>query len=288
MNADVQVAIDELDFGSDAVAPLRQLQTRVLLDAGVLQLQALQTRVAGGRLTGSTQLDANTTPARYAADLRFDGIDIAGWLRGLQAKSADKPKPAATQTAALQRERNTARQGGAQTVQSYLTGMLSGSLKATGAGRSTGEILGSLNGQAMLVLRDGTMSHLLTEGLGLDIAEALGVLVRGDRPLPLRCARFDLTLKDGLVQPRVAVLDSSDSTTRVQGQVSLRDDTAEGCVTVDLACAHRRRRDAGSSDSGNRCEAPGWQGAGVRRPGRPGGTTGRLAAPRGHRRQRAG
>jgi AsmA family protein len=225
MNADVQVAIAELDFGSTAIAPLSQLQTHVLLNAGVLQLQGLQARVAGGKLSGSTRLDANPTPARYAADLRFDGIDIAGWLRGLQARSADKPKPAATQTAALQRERQHAREGGAQTVQSYLTGTLSASLKATGAGRSTGEILGSLDGQAQVLVRDGTLSHLATEALGLDVAQALGVLVRGDRPLPLRCARFDLTLKDGLVQPRVAVLDSRDSTTRVQGQVNLRDET---------------------------------------------------------------
>jgi uncharacterized protein involved in outer membrane biogenesis len=110
-------------------------------------------------------------------------------------------------------------------VQSYLTGTLNGSLKATGAGRSTAEILGSLDGQAQLLVRDGSLSHLATEALGLDLAQALGVLVRGDRPLPLRCARLDLQLQRGVVQPRVAVLDSRDSTTRVQGQVNLRDES---------------------------------------------------------------
>jgi uncharacterized protein involved in outer membrane biogenesis len=225
MDADVQVAVDELDFGSPLVAPMRALQTRVLLQAGVLQLLDLKARVAGGSVGGSTRLDANPQPARYAADLRFDGIDVAGWLRGLQAKSADKPQPAATQAAALQRDRTRAREGGAQTVQSYLTGSMSGTLKATGVGNSAGDILGHLNGEARLVLSDGSLSHLATEALGLDLAQALGVLVRGDRPLPLRCARMDLAIQDGLVRPRRAVLDSRDSTTRIEGLINLRDET---------------------------------------------------------------
>ena len=225
MNADVQVAIDVLDFDSAAVAPMRELQTHLRLESGVLQLQALQARVAGGRVTGFTQLDANELPARYAADLKFDGIDIAGWLRGLQAPSADKPAAKAGQTTALKQQRLQARQGGAQTVQSWVTGTLSGSLKANGRGRSTAEILGSLDGQAQLQVRDGSVSHLASEALGLDLAQGLGVLVRGDRPLPLNCARMDLLLKSGLVQPRTAVMDSEDSTTRVDGQVNLRDET---------------------------------------------------------------
>jgi uncharacterized protein involved in outer membrane biogenesis len=225
MDADLQVAIDALDFGSDAVAPLQGLQTHLLLQAGVLQLNALKAQVAGGHFAGSARLDSTIEPARYSADLRFEGIDIAGWLRGLQAPSADKPATRSGQTTALRRERLQARQGGAQTVQSVLTGTLNGSLQATGAGRSVAEVLGGMDGRAQLLVRDGSLSHLATEALGLDLAQALGVLVRGDRPLPLRCARLDLQSARGVVQPRTAVLDSRDSTTRLQGQVNLRDES---------------------------------------------------------------
>jgi len=234
MNADVQVAIDLLDLGSTAVAPLEQLKTRLLLSQGVLQLQGLQAVVAGGRFGGSTRLDARGAPARWAVDLRFDGIDVAGWLRGLQPASqraAGQP-PAPRQTAALARRREQARQGGDQPVQSYLTGKLSGSVSAEGTGRSTAEILATLNGRAQLMLREGTLSHLITEAAGLDVAQALGVLIRGDQPLPLRCARLDADLKKGVLQPRIALIDNADSTLRMSGRIDLRDETLALEVTT--------------------------------------------------------
>jgi uncharacterized protein involved in outer membrane biogenesis len=110
-------------------------------------------------------------------------------------------------------------------VKAYVTGELTADAQVTGRGRSTAEILGSLQGHAGLALRDGTLSHLVTELAGLDLAQALGVLFRGDRPLPLRCARLALALEHGVAVPRLAVLDNADSTLRIGGQVDLRDES---------------------------------------------------------------
>ena len=225
MNADVQVDIDQLDFGTTAMAPLQSLKTRVRLVGGVLKLEDLKATVSGGSIAGSTQLDANASPAAWAAKLDFKAIDMAGWLRGLSTADATASAPPAKGTATLKKERNQARQGGDQAVQSYLTGLLFGSVHVRGAGRSTGEILGSLDGPVQLTLRDGTLSHLATEAMGLDVAESLGVLIRGDQPLPLRCARFDMVARNGVVAPTLAVIDSADSTIRISGQVSLRDES---------------------------------------------------------------
>jgi AsmA family protein len=76
-----------------------------------------------------------------------------------------------------------------------------------------------------LNLRDGTLSHLATEALGLDVAQALGVLIKGDDALPLHCARFDLISRAGVVKPTLAVIDSRDSTTHITGEASLRDES---------------------------------------------------------------
>lgn len=227
MDADVRMKFDELDFGTASMAPLRQLQTRLRLDGGVLRLESLQTVVAGGSLKGLTQLDANASPAKWEADLDFAGIDVAGWLRGLQKDGATEKAPAATATAALKRERNEARQGGDQPVQSYLTGALSGNVKVTGAGNSTAAILGSLNGPMQVNLRDGTVSYLVTEAMGLDVAQALGVVISGDKPLPLRCARFDLMARNGVIEPRLAVADNADSTIWVTGPINLKDESLD-------------------------------------------------------------
>lgn len=225
MDADVKVAIDEVDFGTDAMAPLKQLKTRIHLDAGVLRLDDLQATVSGGQFKGMTQLDANARPARWQARLDIAGVDIAGWMRGLHRDAAPGQAPAATATKALKKEREQARQGGEQPVQSYVTGVLFAKLDVRGAGNSTADILGSLDGPVDVTLRDGTLSHLATEAMGLDVAQALGVLIRGDHPLPLRCARFDLMARNGLVEPRLAVIDNRDSTVRINGRVNLRDES---------------------------------------------------------------
>lgn len=224
MDADVQVAIDEVDFGTEAMTPLKQLKTRLLLDAGVLRLDNLNAVVSGGRFTGMTQLDANTQPARWQARLDINGVDAAGWMRGLR-KDAAPPAPSANATKALKKEREQARQGGEQAARSYVTGVLSAKLDVRGAGSSTADILGSLDGPVDLRLRDGTLSHLATEALGLDVAEALGVLVRGDQPLPLHCARIDMVARNGVLEPRLAVIDNRDSTVRITGNVNLRDES---------------------------------------------------------------
>ena len=225
MDANVQVAIDELNFGTDEVSSLRSVRTQLLLDAGVLRLQGLQASVAGGSFGGNTQLDGNVDPARWQADMRFDAVDIAAWLPGLKTKAGKGNPPATASSATLKNRRDQARQGGDQPVRSYVTGSLSGQIKVAGAGRTTADILGSLDGTARVLLRNGTLSHLATEAAGIDVAQALGVLMRGDQPLPLNCARLDLLVKDGVVTPRVALLDNQDTTIRFDGRLNLRDET---------------------------------------------------------------
>jgi len=220
MDADVKVAIDSVDFGTPAMAPLQQFRTQVKLQGGVLRLQDLHASVAGGRFEGLTQLDANARPAAWLARLDVAGVDIASWVRGVRKDDAPAPRSTRQQ----KREREQARQG-AEGVKSYLTGVLQARLDVKGQGSSTAEILGSLDGPIDLRLRDGTLSYLITEALGLDLAQALGVVIQGDRPLPLRCARFDLVARDGLVTPRLAVLDNADSTVRIGGQVNLKDES---------------------------------------------------------------
>jgi uncharacterized protein involved in outer membrane biogenesis len=192
MDADVQAAIDELDFGTDALAPLHGLRTRVLLRDGVLDLQDLEARTAAGRVSGSSRLDGEARPARWSAKLRLADVDVARWL--LAARR-------------------------------YLTGRLEADLELSGSGRSTAEILATLDGRALVMVRDGSVSHLVTELVGLDVAQALGVALRGDQRLPMRCARFDLAVADGVVTPRQAVLDNRDSTLHVGGSLDLGDES---------------------------------------------------------------
>lgn len=49
--------------------------------------------------------------------------------------------------------------------------------------------------------------------------------ITGGRPLPLRCARFDLVARNGVIKPARAVIDNKDSTLWITGQVNLRDES---------------------------------------------------------------
>ena len=232
MSADVQAAVERLEFGGAALAPMTALRTHIVLSEGVLRLDDLQAQVAGGRLAGRTLYDGNPQPPRWEADLSFAGVDVAGWVRAVQSPASRKAPGTPTASArTLRNERQTVRAqadaGTVQPVRAYVTGVLTSEVQVQGRGHSTSEILGSLQGRAQASLRDGTMSHLLTELLGLDIAETLGVLVRGDRPLPLRCAHIDLGIQGGLATPRLAVFDNLDSTLFLTGTVNLREETLD-------------------------------------------------------------
>ncbi|MCD6681675.1 MAG: AsmA family protein [Burkholderiaceae bacterium] len=197
MNASVEIDLKRLDLPSDALRSVAPLHAQLTLDDGVLKLDRLSATTADGQVRGVLSLDSNRQPPLWTADLGWSKVDLAKWitLRNSDTKEA-KPQP-------------------------YITGTLFGKAKVDGSGRSTAQILGSLDGQAFLWIRDGTLSHLLVEALGLDIAQGLGLLVVGDDPLPLKCAVAQLKAEDGLVKSEVVLLDTPDSTVLVDGSVSL-------------------------------------------------------------------
>ncbi len=199
MNAAVRLDIATLDLGDDAViAPLRNVSTALQLEGGVLTLADLDAQGAGGRVQGLTRLDAARAdqPAQWQADLQFTGMRLEQWVRGL-------------------------RQSGAPLAR----GQLDAGVQVRGQGRSTAAILASLDGAARARLRDGELSDLLLEMAGLDVAQSLGVLVRGDHPLPLRCARIDTAIHKGIVHVRDALFDTRDSAVRVTGQISFANES---------------------------------------------------------------
>lgn len=213
MQADVQVAIDELRFAGDGLRPLQALRGRVLLADGALALRDVSATFGGGRFRAESRLVPEPAPARWQLDLGFEQVDLAAWVPALRPDTppADPKRPR--------------REAPANASEPYLSGTLGGRVQVQGRGQSTAEILGTLDGSAQLALDRGAISHLVTEALGLDLAQGLGVWVRGDEPLPMRCARAALVAKDGLVRIERFVLDNRDSTLRAAGQVNLRDET---------------------------------------------------------------
>jgi uncharacterized protein involved in outer membrane biogenesis len=223
MDADVRVALDEFELKAAVLAALKPLKAHVKLERGVLTLADIAARTAGGSVAGSTVLDSTAEPAAWKANLRFADIDLAGWLDAAR-KDRKSSVDARSSRAALARERNEAKAGDVP-ARSYITGVLQAQLQLSGEGRSTAAILGSLDGELRATVRDGSLSNLGLEVVGLDLAQALGVMARGDESLPLRCAVVALKARDGKLEPEAAVFDTSDTTVTFDGAADLGDET---------------------------------------------------------------
>lgn len=198
MNADVQVQLAVLDLGSDAIAPFAPLNAQLTLQDGVLSIRDLVADNSGGQLRGAISMDARKDPPHWQGDLRWSGLKLERFLKLKNPREGGQP---------------------------YISGLLGGHAKLQGTGRSTARMLASLDGSTQLLVREGRISHLSMELAGIDLAESLGLLLRGDEPLQMRCAAAQLQLKDGQVTPQVAVLDTADTTVMVGGSISLADES---------------------------------------------------------------
>ena len=193
MDANVLIDIETVDLNTKLLEPLHPLRAHLQLTNGVLTLRNLDARTADGRLMGDLRLDGRGEAALWTADLRWADLKLERWIR--QQRPAGAPP--------------------------YVTGRLSGGAQLQGQGRSTAQILGSLKGTARTQLRGGSVSHLVIEAAGVDLAQALGVLIKGDDALPVRCGIADLVADKGVLRSRTMVIDTSDSVVAVDGTLSL-------------------------------------------------------------------
>ena len=193
MNANVVIDIAYLDLGSSVLAPFNPLRTHLVLTNGVLALNDIEARSGEGRLTGSLQLDGRQQLAVWNADLQLKGLRLQTFIHSKRGGNAPP----------------------------YISGRLDAQTRLAGSGKSTAAILGSLQGRMRVQIEDGTVSHLLIEAAGLDVAQSLGVMIKGDDSLKMACSVADVEVTKGVMTPKVMVVDTSDSTLWVTGSVAL-------------------------------------------------------------------
>lgn len=205
MNADVGVELQHADLHTALLAPLEPLKGHIVLRDGMLRIEQLLARTSGGEIKGAVELDGRKVQHPvWKGDLRISGVQLARWLQ--LHDTHGKPGAAAS---------------GNPPAKRYITGRLGGHLQFTGRGRSVADMMGSLDGTLAAWVNDGRVSHLAMEAAGIDLAQAIGVLVRGDDALQMTCAVAQFTARDGVLRSDVALIDSPDTTIIVNGDISL-------------------------------------------------------------------
>lgn len=170
--------------------PIDNLKTHLKLEKGVLSLEPLNFGVAGGRIESTMRIDAQKPKLVLDTKTHFTRLDLAKLLPG----------------------NSTVTKG---------TGLIGGRANLQSTGSSTAELLGNADGELGVAMRGGSFSNLLLEGAGLDAAEAVKFLVRGDKTVRVRCGVLDLEAKDGVFTPRIFVVDTTDTNIKVDGTVDM-------------------------------------------------------------------
>lgn len=229
MDAQIAVNLQYVELGNAFSRPITPLKADLLLDSGKLSLSKIDARTADGSIAGLISIDthlkdtdlnndkelANTTKKTALAptwniNLGWKDIDVEKWL----AVSTQPKKQAQSE-------------GKKESPPSYVTGTLNGKTQLTGTGNSTAEMLSSLDGDVSLYIHKGTVSHLIVEALGLDIAQGLGILLTKDNALPMQCAVMDLTAKKGIATPKVALIDTPVTLILIDGNVNIAKETLD-------------------------------------------------------------
>jgi AsmA family protein len=205
MQADVKVRLDRLELGHPKLSAMQPVVAHLLLEDGVLRIEDLDARLAAGRVSGNIRLDGRAPRAVWDLKLAAQSLKVEQWIE--QPRDAGQPP--------------------------YVAGRLAGQVSLHGQGRSVAELLSNADGRAWLVLSRGQVSHLAVEAAGLDLAQWLGVQLKGDDALTVSCGAADLTIEQGVVEPRVLVLDTADSTVWAEGALSLADEELELVAHVE-------------------------------------------------------
>lgn len=186
--------------GADVEAPglpLKELDFHLKLVGGRLALDPLRFQADIGQVAGTVVLDGTK-------DLPVGTFNLD--VRNLGLKPFFKNTGFANQT----------------------DGTLAGRVRLRGTGRSVAEILGRSDGEAMLVMENGKVSHLLVEVAGLDAAEIIGRMLSGDEAIGVRCLVADFAVAKGDMQSRTLVLDSTDTNIGGRLHLDLSKETLDG------------------------------------------------------------
>ena len=176
--------------------PIDNLNATLNLNAGVLRFTPATFGVANGRVEIYSTFDGSQHPSNVRIDARLRRLDLRRFL----TKGSFTEK---------------------------VLGPIRGRVVLTGTGQSFRELMATASGNTFLIMSGGEISAMLVELAGLDVAESLGFLVRGDQSIPVRCGVLDLQGKDRQMGVQTLVFDTTDTVVYGEGKIDLRDEQVD-------------------------------------------------------------
>ncbi len=176
--------------------PVTDLYTHVLLKDGALALAPLRFGVADGTLASNVYLDGSAVPLKARMSLS---------ARHLKLKQLF-PKQKSMQSA---------------------LGEVNGDAAISAIGNSPAALASTLNGETKVVVTQGTVSRLLMEAAGLNVANVVYEKLWGHRDVNIRCGAADFVATNGVLESRTFAIDTDDALISIDGHIDLRDEVMD-------------------------------------------------------------
>jgi uncharacterized protein involved in outer membrane biogenesis len=96
-----------------------------------------------------------------------------------------------------------------------------GDAKLSSTGNSFAALAGSANGEIQALMDQGTVSKLIMEEVGLNLASVMTAKMFGDSQVELNCMVADFGVTDGLMRPRIFLIDTDAGLISMGGDINL-------------------------------------------------------------------
>ncbi|WP_299963987.1 AsmA family protein [uncultured Roseobacter sp.] len=188
-NVDLQFIAENV---SAPVAQIEAIDATIRLQDSRLEINPLDLVVSSGRATGEIALNVREEVPSADIDISFADVSLNKFFAGSQFAQE-------------------------------MGGQMSGSFYFLGTGASLDDMFATMRGDGRLFLNDGSLSALVVEAAGLDVAEALGVILTEDDAIAMPCAGISVTANDGEVEILRAEAVTTDSLIAAKGRANLDD-----------------------------------------------------------------
>lgn len=197
MNADISFESKSVK----APALLENFLVKAHLEDGTLQLKPVSFGIAKGTIASDITIKGKETPPHITLHTKFTRLQLDDLFAPL-AKRFGKENVSA--------------------------GLLGGTVRLQGSGKSLHEMLAKADGEAGFGMEGGSLSKLLLELAGLDLFRAAGLIVSGrDDPIPIQCVIAHFGAASGVMTTREFLVETEITTLRGEGTVNLRDETMD-------------------------------------------------------------
>lgn len=194
---DADISIDAAEIKPSGGVPFERLTLVLALKDRDLYLKPLRFGMANGEISAELHWNARTRPGTLEGSVDLRRFDLAKFFGGMEIPKQLKETK----------------------------GIVGGFLKLRSRGDNERTVLANANGELGLFMENGQFSQVLTEVLGLDVAETFGFLIEGDKPNPVNCLASHFDVAEGVATASTFILDTKDTVVEARGNINLASET---------------------------------------------------------------